>query len=317
MELSIFVGAGLGILTKGPLALVVVGGIVTLWILLSYKKRISSLSKFPWISGTILMLVIAIPWYIVAEIKTPGFLYYFIIGENLGRFLDVGWHGDKYGYVHKNPHGATWVMWIVASLPWGLSAIALGFKNMTDKISRLTLLQELKKENISFYVVWMLFLMLFFTFAGNVIWTYVLPSLPGFAIVLAIFLNRDDGKYLSGYGKFIKINGLFIPFVSVIAFFYILYNPSAVKTEKFLIAKYKSISKGNEPIYFVRKKSFSSLYYMNKKLDLTTLKDFNSIEKASKTKYFAVINKNDLSQVDKKHLNKIYSSKKYILFISK
>lgn len=103
MELSIFVGAGLGILTKGPLALVVVGGIVTLWILLSYKKRISSLSKFPWISGTILMLVIAIPWYIVAEIKTPGFLYYFIIGENLGRFLDVGWHGDKYGYVHKIP----------------------------------------------------------------------------------------------------------------------------------------------------------------------------------------------------------------------
>jgi 4-amino-4-deoxy-L-arabinose transferase-like glycosyltransferase len=312
-----FVGVGLGILTKGPLALVVVGGIITLWILFSYKKRISTLAKFPWISGIALMLVIAVPWYIAAEIKTPGFLYYFIIGENLGRFLNTGWHGDKYGYVHKNPHGAIWVMWIVATLPWGLSAIALSLKNMRDKINRLTLLQELKKENISFYVVWMLFLMLFFTFAGNVIWTYVLPSLPGFAIVLALFLNRKDGKYLANYGKFIKINGLLVPIVSIIALFYILYNPSTLKTEKFLIAKYKSVSKGNEPIYFVRKKSFSSTYYMNKKLDLTTIKDFNKIEKSSKTRYFAVVNKNDLSQINKNYLKNIYTSKKYILYTSR
>jgi len=312
-----FVGVGLGILTKGPLALVVVGGIIALWILFSYKKRITSLSKFPWISGIALMLIIAVPWYIAAEIKTPGFLYYFIIGENLGRFLDTGWHGDKYGYVHKNPHGAIWIMWIIATLPWGLSAIVLSFKNIADKINRLALLQELKKGNISFYVVWMLFLMLFFTFAGNVIWTYVLPSLPGFAIVLALFLNRKDNKYLSDYGKFIKINGLLAPILSILALFYILYNPSTVKTEKFLIAKYKSVSKGNEPIYFVRKKSFSSTYYMNKKLDLTTLKDFNKIEKSSTTRYFAVVNKNDLSQINENLLKKIYASKKYILYMSK
>ncbi|NOX15713.1 MAG: glycosyltransferase family 39 protein [Epsilonproteobacteria bacterium] len=312
-----FVGVGLGILTKGPLALVVVGGIIMLWILLSYKKRLSTLAKFPWISGVALLLIIAIPWYIAAEIKTPGFLYYFIIGENLGRFLDTGWQGDKYGYVHKNPHGVIWLMWIVATLPWGLSALAITFKKITNKISRLALFQELKKDNVSFYVVWMLFLMLFFTFAGNVIWTYVLPSLPGFAIVLALYLSRKDGKYLVDYGKFIKINGYFVPIVSAIALFYILYNPSIVKTEKFLIIKYKSVSKGNEPIYFVRKKSFSSTYYMNRKLDLITLNDFNKIEKISKTKYFAVINKNDVSKIDRNYLKKIYKSKKYVLYVSK
>ncbi len=309
-----FVGIGLGILTKGPLAMVIVGGIISLWILLSYKKRILTLAKFPWIKGLALMFLISIPWYIAAEIKTPGFLYYFIIGENLGRFLDTGWHGDKYGYVHKNPHGAIWIMWLIASLPWGLSALAIGLKNFSNKINRSVIFQELKKDDISFYVVWMLFLMLFFTFAGNVIWTYVSPSLPGFAIVLALYLNRKNGAFVTKYTKLIYINSIFIPIVSIIALFYIIYNPSSIQTEKFLIAKYKSVTKGNEPIYFVRKKSFSSTYYMNRKLDLTPIKKFNKIQNLSKSNYFAVINKNDISKMDEKKLNEIYTSKKYILY---
>jgi len=198
-----FVGTGLGILTKGPLALAIVGGVITLWILLSFKKRITMLKSFPWIRGIILMLLISVPWYLIAEHKTPGFLYYFIVGENLSRFIDTGWHGDKYGYVHKHFRGVIWIMWLIASLPWGVSALVIGYRNIINK---------------------------------------VLPSLPGFAIVLALYLNREDGKYLENYKKFIRINSFFIPVVSLIALFYILYNPSSVKTEKFLIAKYKSIS---------------------------------------------------------------------------
>ena len=181
-----FVGIGLGILTKGPLAAVVVFGVIILWVLFSYKKRVALLSKLPWKSGLLLTILICVPWYIAAEIKTPGFLRYFILGENLGRFIDTGWHGDKYGYVHKNPHGTIWIMWLLASLPWGLHALFFGVKNLFRKSGLFT---ALRHDLIAFYTIWMLFIMLFFTFGGNVIWTYVLPSLPALAILLALYFN--------------------------------------------------------------------------------------------------------------------------------
>jgi len=311
-----FVGTGLGILTKGPLALAIVGGVITLWILLSFKKRITMLKSFPWIRGIILMLLISVPWYLIAEHKTPGFLYYFIVGENLSRFIDTGWHGDKYGYVHKHFRGVIWIMWLIASLPWGVSALVIGYRNIINKVKRSALIQELKKDNISFFVIWMLFLMLFFTLGGNVIWTYVLPSLPGFAIVLALYLNREDGKYLGNYKKFIRINSFFIPVVSLIALFYILYNPSSVKTEKFLIAKYKSIS-NNAPIYFLIRKSFSATYYMDRELNPISLKKLKKIEQEAKSNYFVVVNKDDLSKIKNEGLKKIFTSDKYVLYEGK
>jgi 4-amino-4-deoxy-L-arabinose transferase-like glycosyltransferase len=310
-----FIGLGIGLLAKGPLALVVVGGIITLWILLSFKKRISVLIRLPWFGGLSLMLLISIPWYIFAELKTPGFLNYFIVGEHLGRFLDSGWHGDKYGYVHKNPHGAIWIMWLVASLPWGLNALVFGFKNISNKIGRLSLFEELKKDDICFYTVWMLFIMLFFTMAGNVIWTYILPSLPALAILLALYLNRDSGKFIVKYNKMLFINALFVPVVALIATLYIMVDPSVIKTEKYLIGTYKSLDKNNEPIYFLEKKSFSTSYYMNRKVTLTTVDAFNKMAKESTSSYFVVVNKNDLSKIlNKQELNEVYISKKYVLY---
>lgn len=310
-----FIGLGIGLLAKGPLALVVVGGIITLWILLSFKRRISLLSYLPWFGGLSLMLLISIPWYIFAELKTPGFLNYFIVGEHLGRFLDSGWHGDKYGYVHKNPHGAIWIMWLVASFPWGLNALFFGFKNISNKIGRLSLFEELKKDDISFYTVWMLFIMLFFTVAGNVIWTYILPSLPALAIILALYFNRDSGIFIEKYRKMLFINALFIPVIAVIATLYIMVDPSVIKTEKYLIGTYKSLDKNNVPIYFLENKSFSSTYYMNRKITLTTVDVFNKMAKESPLSYFVVVNKNDLSKIlNKQELNEIYISKKYVLY---
>ena len=73
-----FVGLAIGLLAKGPLALVLVGGAITFWVLFNFRERFRELKRFPWISGIVLMLIIALPWYILAESKTPGFLDYFI-----------------------------------------------------------------------------------------------------------------------------------------------------------------------------------------------------------------------------------------------
>lgn len=311
-----FVGLSIGLLAKGPLAGVIIAGVVIVWISFSFKQRVSTLAKLPWGKGILLTIIISVPWYIIAELKTPGFLNYFIIGEHFGRFLDTGWHGDKYGYVHKNPFGTIWGLWITASFPWGLSAFIIGFKYLLKKHNRSSFLQMFQKDTYSFLIIWMLFIMLFFTFAGNVIWTYVLPSLPPLAILLALFINKNSGEWANRYPKFLLANLLLVPVLSIVGVVVVMVRPNLVATEKYLIAKYHNLAKANEPIYFLENRSFSSIYYMNQPITITSMKEFNELNTTTIPHYFAVAGKDDIPRVDKKNLHSVYESKKYILYES-
>lgn len=313
-----FIGLGLGLLAKGPLALVIVGGILFLWMLPSIKTRFSMLKQLPWIKGSLLVLLISIPWYSMAEIKTPGFLNYFIIGEHFGRFLDSGWQGDKYGYVHKNPHGAIWLMWLAASLPWGISAFFFGYQSLYPHTKREVFFKLFKDPIVCLLVIWALFLILFFTLASNVIWTYVLPSLPAFAILLALLLNKNEGSLIQKYPKVIAFNIWLVPVVSLIGLIVVSLFPTLIMTEKHLIHFYRQHSTSQEPIYFLEKKSFSSMYYMNEPIQTTSLETFNDFNLSNELHYFVVVNKGDEVHITHQtDLHKLYSSKSYILYEGK
>ena len=73
----VFVGIGLGLLAKGPII-----GILTLPPVFTWgtihKKIQVVFQKIPFISGILIVLGIALPWYLLAETHTPGFIDYFI-----------------------------------------------------------------------------------------------------------------------------------------------------------------------------------------------------------------------------------------------
>ena len=101
---------------QGPLAVVLVGMPIFFWVLLR-NQWLALWRRSPWISGTLLMFAIAAPWYALAELRTPGFLDYFIMGEHVSRFLDSGWKGDKYGFAHATPRGMIWLYALGAIFP--------------------------------------------------------------------------------------------------------------------------------------------------------------------------------------------------------
>ncbi len=312
-----FIGLGIGLLVKGPLALVLVGGTIFIWVLLSFRDRISILSSMPWIRGILLMFLIALPWYILAEIKTPGFLNYFIIGENFDRFLDSGWKGDLYGHAHFKPLGSIWFMWLYSSLPWGLIGIVIILKKIFNKTNRSILIQEVKKDDISFYVIWMLFPMLFFTFSANITPTYVLYGFPAMGILFSLYLSEEGKNFPTKYRKSLFASSLFVPLLGLVAIFYVVPFANNLKTEKFLINKYKQIAKKDEPIYFLNHKEFSDTYYMNKKIVAINEKELHKIiENNTKSRYFVVIEKNNIPNNKNiiHNFKKIFSSKRYVLY---
>jgi len=117
-SLALFFWLGAGMLAKGPVAIVMAG--IPIFLFIVINKRWKEVSKHSWILGPLLFLLVAAPWYILIERQNPGFLKYFFIQENFQRFLSSTpqGYGDKYGSGHIFPKGMALIWFVAANTPW-------------------------------------------------------------------------------------------------------------------------------------------------------------------------------------------------------
>ena len=121
---GMFLALAVGMLAKGPVALVLTGLAIAAWLSLARRWRL--VIELPWISGLCIFFLVAGPWYLLAERATPGFLHYFFVVENFRRYL-FNEYGDQFGHGRLRPYGAIWPLFFGAMLPWSvLAAAALG-----------------------------------------------------------------------------------------------------------------------------------------------------------------------------------------------
>jgi 4-amino-4-deoxy-L-arabinose transferase-like glycosyltransferase len=172
----------IGLLAKGPVALILIGLPIGGWTLLRWQWR-EVWCGLPWIFGLLLTATLALPWYCLAEMRTPGFLEYFIIGEHWKRFLVPGWSGDLYGNAHLRPRGMIWFFWLVCGLPWSISLFLVFSRKIYQNI---LFFKSYRPDSVTVYfVLWAVAPMVFFMFSRNILPAYVLPGIPAFAILLA------------------------------------------------------------------------------------------------------------------------------------
>jgi 4-amino-4-deoxy-L-arabinose transferase-like glycosyltransferase len=193
-----FGGLVIGLLAKGPVAVVLCGAPLFVWT--AYHRRWSKVwHRLPWISGSALTLLIAMPWYWIAERHTPGFLEYFLLGEHWHRFVTPGWNGDRYGHPHIFPFGAIWGFAFVDTLPWSVLLPLAAWhwrrafmaKRADDPAGQAGAVTPDEHAWQSYLLIWTITPLLFFTPARNVIFTYVLPSLPTAAILAGGWIARQ------------------------------------------------------------------------------------------------------------------------------
>jgi 4-amino-4-deoxy-L-arabinose transferase-like glycosyltransferase len=183
-EITFYVALGLGLLIKGPLAVVLVLAPLAVWAVAFGHVR-AVWRRFSWIRGGLLALAIALPWYVAAELRNPGFLRYFIVGEHLSRFLVPGWSGDLYGRAHDVPRGTVLLFFVIGLLPWSL---VLG-PMLWRARERVAAQWRSEREFAAFWLTAAAAPLLLFAFAGNVILPYALPGMPAAVIVLAALLG--------------------------------------------------------------------------------------------------------------------------------
>ncbi len=236
-----FVGLGFGLLVKGPIVGVLVLLPLVAWTLIK-KQWQNAWQKIPWFKGSAVMLFIAVPWYIIAEIDSPGFINYFLVGEHFKRFVDAGWHGDLYGVAHKHPRGKIWLLWLLASFPWSFIFLGSALSWPFRKNKTIILKDACQGNWHSYLFFWAIAPMVFFTLSGNILYTYVLPGLPAFAMMVSEMLSlRFDNKSMM-QSKWLYA-GLIIPVVGLIFMAIVWITPEKLtfeKNQQYLVAVFQN-----------------------------------------------------------------------------
>ncbi|PMN90861.1 ArnT family glycosyltransferase [Enterovibrio norvegicus] len=248
-----FVGLAIGMLAKGPLTLVLIGISLFCWTVLDGRWR-RVLHALPWVSGTLLMLAISLPWYMLAEFKTPGFLNYFLVGEHFMRFVVSGWEGDLYGTAHNEPRGTIWLYAAIAALPW----TPLFFWQLLKRFRQ-------GKESVTnayaqYLWCWMLSPLVLFTFAGNILASYVLPGLPAFALLIALYQSENPLNTRA------YLTGLTTPVLILFAALALNFNLTGKAAENALLTLWEKQPEARfVDLYYVGSRPFSAQYYSNGK----------------------------------------------------
>lgn len=249
-----FLGLAIGLLAKGPIALLS-GVPILVWAIL-YGRIGDAMRELQWVRGCVLTLALVLPWYAWAESRTPGFLAYFLAGEHWQRFVEPGWRGDLYGNAHAFPSGTIWLFALLAFFPWSLLIPLVGWQWRGTAAPAAAEDRSLQ----TYLLLWALTPCVVFTAAGNILWTYVLPGLPALAMAVAMWMQRLPrearlDRLLAGGIAFTTLGAVF-----VIAGFH-LGGWTELKSAKALVADYESRRSATDALLFYRKQPLSGAFY--------------------------------------------------------
>jgi 4-amino-4-deoxy-L-arabinose transferase-like glycosyltransferase len=183
----IFVGAmlGLGILTKGPVAIVLCALAATIFLLIERRNPIALLrNRWPWQVVAIAVAIGAV-WYIPAALVGGHKILRIIFAENFGHFMParLGGTGESYRpfyFIAARLLGGAFPMTILI-LP---AALAI----YTGEI------EPEKRRSVIYQISMSLAVLLFFSIASVKRDDYILPAIPGIAILCAsVFTLKTRG----------------------------------------------------------------------------------------------------------------------------
>ena len=174
--------AGLAVLSKGLIGLLIPIGAVGLYVLVARDWR--ALARLHIGKGALVLLAVAAPWFVAVSMENPGFAQFFFVHEHFQRFTST---------VHRRV-GAPWYfvpVVIAGALPWtALLAPAL--------------LAATRRAPSRFQPAWLLgcwavFVFAFFSASGSKLPSYVLPMFPALAMLVASWLVRASPRAIRGH----------------------------------------------------------------------------------------------------------------------
>ena len=288
-----FISCALAMLTKGPVAIIMPCLSIIIYLFLSKRWR-EIFNKFPIISGVIIFMIIALPWFFLAEYYYPGFLHYFIIGENWDRFAKPSWSGDQYGTAHQVYFGKIWYFFAIGALPITIPLVFFFAKN--PKYFFNDLIINCKKDQFFFFLcISFIAPLLILSFMRNMIPTYSIYSIMAFAILAARIISlKNWWRFALFLGYFTIIIYLLIIIIFVSKPVYLMQK---INYQSYLIKAIPAayINDPNSKLYYInmRKKDFYGYWIFKDRVADIDINDFVKIAKKNKSPIFIIAGEGD------------------------
>ncbi len=162
-----FTALAFAVLTKGPVALILLGATVLTFLFL--EKRISFLKRMVSWKGFLLFALVALPWFAAMCMREKEFFQFFFIDQHILRFLTTKHHrsGPVYYFLPVLFGGL---------FPWSLY--------LPRAATRLWRVRELR-----LFFIWSIVVFCFFSLSGSKLPPYILPMFPAASIILGYFFG--------------------------------------------------------------------------------------------------------------------------------
>jgi 4-amino-4-deoxy-L-arabinose transferase-like glycosyltransferase len=163
---------GLGVLAKGPAAILLAGGAVAIWALGTHHWSRAFRLLHPYAIGS--FSVVALPWYIICARRNPDFVRIFIFQHNFERYVTPL-------FQHRQPFWFFIPITLLAALPWTAFLIPAACDGL-----RLWRRKTWRDSPAFFFACWAVFPTLFFSFSQSKLPGYILPGMPALALVMSV-----------------------------------------------------------------------------------------------------------------------------------
>lgn len=155
-------------LAKGPVALILLGGAIFLFLLTERNFRFIKEMKLA--RGLAIYLLITLPWIIAISLREKEFLYFFFMDQHILRFLTSK---------HKRSGPVYYFLPVLfgSMFPWSIfipRAIANIWKN----------------KELRLMLIWVFVVFIFFSVSGSKLPPYILPMFPAMAVILGYLFHE-------------------------------------------------------------------------------------------------------------------------------
>ncbi len=183
--LLMYASVGLGVLTKGPVAAALPALVFGMYLLLHGEVKRITRMMIP--AGVVVVLAIVVPWY-AALYHRYGWTYItsFIVGENIARYTE--------GLGVEQRRGPWFYLPVVFSdsFPWSLclfGAAAVWFADWRRRAHASGPVDPAMRIR-SLLWLWILVIVIFFTFSAAKQDLYIFPIVPAVAALAGLFIAR-------------------------------------------------------------------------------------------------------------------------------
>jgi 4-amino-4-deoxy-L-arabinose transferase-like glycosyltransferase len=185
---------GLGVLAKGPIAILVPFAVTFLFCALRRDIRTWARAVFDW-RGLLLLIAIAAPWYVAILLKEgQAFIDGFILKHNVGRFSGpVSGHAGSLFYYFP--------VLLLLTLPFTALLVPVALR-----------IRAAWRDDLQAYLlIWFGFVFVFFSVSGTKLPHYILYGYTGLAILMAVYATELKDQFwplVPVLGFFVALIGL-------------------------------------------------------------------------------------------------------------